>query len=374
MQIHCTRKLLDQFKIEPESQVRDESPFSWYANLITLNGRKTMVLMNDKNRYVIVFYGLKVEHFKKLDHIILEGIREIFREENIKDEIIEQCINRSKEISYTTTEDRSLVARLSYSCKTVHLFEDMLMDDSVLQIGLSMKVSRYIVPGEGGAYIYPNKELYKDLEDLFGRPIFNTEAVELKITLDLETQSAWRRLVVPLNTNFEKLHEILQIAFSWHGYHLHDFYVYDDKKSWDELYSGHLGYHKEGYLPIVNLVCDEEAFLFDNMVSMRLETGVKLSEYIPVYKNLIYNYDFGDGWQHYIVVEKIRDDYIFNYPMCIGGEGNAPPEDVGGKYGFQKFLEIIDDEGHPEHQTAMDWGMEQGYEDFDIEKINRKLH
>ena len=65
MLIQCTRKLLKQLDIEPESEIEEEPLFSWHANLKTVNRRKAVVLANDKNRYVIVLYGLRAKNDKK---------------------------------------------------------------------------------------------------------------------------------------------------------------------------------------------------------------------------------------------------------------------------------------------------------------------
>jgi len=87
----------------------------------------------------------------------------------------------------------------------------------------------------------------------------------------------------------------------------------------------------------------------------------------------MYVYDFGDNWQHYIEVQKIIDNYDRNYAVCIDGEGNAPPEDVGGEYGYDEFLEIISDKNNPEYENMMAWGENQGYKEFDIEEVNKKI-
>lgn len=99
---------------------------------------------------------------------------------------------------------------------------------------------------------------------------------------------------------------------------------------------------------------------------------MKLSEYLPA-PLIKYIYDFGDFWQHYIEVERTLHDYDRNHPVCLEGEGSAPPEDVGGSSGHEKFLEIIADKTHPEHQETARWGWWQGYCEFDIERINKML-
>lgn len=65
MLIQCTKKLLDELNIKPASALEEEPLFSWHANLMMLSHRKTVVLVNDKNRYVVVLHGLKAKDFKK---------------------------------------------------------------------------------------------------------------------------------------------------------------------------------------------------------------------------------------------------------------------------------------------------------------------
>lgn len=355
MLIQCTKKLLEQLNIKPAIPTESEPLFSWHANLITAGRRKTVVLVNDKNRYILILYGLKAKDFKKLDELILQTIRAALEDEGIKDDIIDQFIKHSKEITYGKTKDRTSVARMNKSCEALYYADDLLREDSVCQGAMSAKASRFMVGNGNNHYINPNEAMYNDLEAFSGKSIFGYKAAELKVTLDLEKHTVWRRLAVPLNMTFTKLHKVLQDAFGWRDYHLHEFYIYKE------------------YKPVINLVCDEEAFAYPNDVPMKLEGNIKLSEYIPEHKRIKYNYDFGDNWQHYIEVEKIIDDYDSNYPVCLEGEGNTPPEDVGGEPGYEEFLQIMADKKHPEHNNMTAWGAGQGYKDFDIEMVNRRL-
>ncbi|MFD3157986.1 plasmid pRiA4b ORF-3 family protein [Haloimpatiens sp. FM7330] len=372
MLIQCTKKLLDQLKIKPAEPKEEETLFSWHANLIIVNRRKTVVLVNDSNRYVIVLYGLKAKDLKKIDELILQAIKETFEEECIKSEIIDKFINQSKEIVYTKTKNKTSVARMNKSCEVVYYVNNLLRQDSICQTDASMCISRSLIGNGKNNYITPSNELFKDLEDLEGKPIFRGRAVQLKVTMDLENNNVWRRLVVPINTTFKKLHEVLQAAFGWKNYHLHEFYIYDDSTQ-DKLKQYYSPYHKKGYKPIINLVCNEEAFDYLGEIPMKLEKNIKLREYIPEFKNIKYNYDFGDSWSHYIEVEKMIDDYDKNYAVCLEGEGKTPPEDVGGEYGYEEFLEIISNKDHPDHKGMLDWAESQGYEDFDIDDVNMKI-
>lgn len=373
MLIQCTKKLLDQLNIKPELNIEEEPLLSWHANLITFNRRKTVVLVNDKNRYVIVMYGLKAKDFKTLDKHIINAINKTFQDECIKEEIIQEFINYSKNIVYTKTRDRSSISRVNKACELVPIFDDLIQENTINQCALNIRISKFLVSDPIKDYICPNEEMYKDLEVFTGKSIFECKAIILKVTLDLEKQEVWRRLVVPMSTTFEKLHRVLQTSFGWKDYHLHSFFIYDHKSNCN-LSVIHSGYHKEGYKPIIELVCNEEAFDYqDDNILMRFEKGIRLTEYIPNYTKFNYNYDFGDDWKHYIEVEKVIVDYKENFPVCLEGQGNTPPEDVGGKYGYEEFLEIISDDKHPNHDTLVNWAISQGYKDFNIESVNKEL-
>jgi len=372
MLIRCTKKLLDKLNIKPGENIEGDSLFSWHANLITMNRRKTVVLVNDKNRYIIVLYGLKAKDFKGLDDHIRQAIRETFQEEGIKDEIINKYINHSKDIYYTKTRDKKFVARMNKACETVHYFGDYILEGRINQSALNFEVSRLLVGSGSHEYIKPHRELYKDLEVFAGQPVIGCKALELKVTLDLNKHNIWRRIVVPAHMTFNRLHKVLQVAFGWKDYHLHEFFVYSDEKIDNDLSINHPGYHKEGYKPVVNLVCSQESLLeFENDIPVKLEKGIRLSDYMPA--KMKYNYDYGDNWQHYIEVEKVIEESDRNYPFCLEGEGNSPPEDVGGEQGFEEFLKIIKDEKHPEHEEMVNWGRWQGYEEFNIDMVNRLL-
>ncbi|MGJ9385689.1 plasmid pRiA4b ORF-3 family protein [Salipaludibacillus sp. CF4.18] len=368
MLIQCTKKLLTELKVKPEpGPATEEKPlFSWHANIIKLGRKKTLVLTNDSNRYAIVIYGLKAKDFKRIGVVIQEAIRETFREEHIKDDVIEAYISQSKEITFSTTKNRTCVARLNKACENTYFYNGELNEEALFQPPASKNISRLIVGIGKNEYTRPNEDLYRDLEEWKGNPIFNEEGVILKITLDLENHNIWRRIVVPKHMTFTELHQTIQSAFNWQGYHLHAFAIFASKPM-----SISVKQQAKERKPIVNLVSNEEALSYDAGVPMKMETGIKLSEYLPA--EITYQYDFGDDWQHHIVVEQMVDDYDVNYPICLAGEGNAPPEDVGGEPGYDEFLACIKSQTHPEHSHMRSWGISQGYKEFNMDMLNRWL-
>ncbi len=162
----------------------------------------------------------------------------------------------------------------------------------------------------------------------------------------------WRRIWVPGNTKLPKLHRILQTVMGWENYHLHQFHV----RPW--LYG----------------VPDTEGFY--DPPNFKNEKSVTLEMIAPDRGDtFIYEYDFGDGWEHKIKVEKIApiDEQNF-WPMCVAGERSAPPEDVGGVPGYMDFLKAMQNPTHPDHKQV--WAWNSGLFDpngFDLNTINKQL-
>ena len=89
----------------------------------------------------------------------------------------------------------------------------------------------------------------------------------------------------------------------------------------------------------------------------------------------IYEYDFGDSWEHLLLVEKILPfQKEASYPICLEGERASPPEDIGGIFGYYHFLSIIQNPKHPEYDEMREWvNKDFDPEVFDIKKTNQAL-
>ena len=86
-------------------------------------------------------------------------------------------------------------------------------------------------------------------------------------------------------------------------------------------------------------------------------------------------YDFGDSWEHAIVVENVLPpEPGVAYPLCLGGKFQGPPEDCGGVPGYYNFLEAIHDPAHKEHEDLLNWvGGEFDPDAFSVDEVNQKL-
>jgi len=362
MQIQCTKKLLKELGVVELQAAEEESIFCWHANLLTMNRRKAIVLMNDSSRYSIILYGLKAKHMKKINEIIIEAIRDTWLAEGIRPEIIEAYLSAGKNFAFSATKDRSMVARLNKACDHVYFYSHHIVTDSLGQPTVDKKCNKLIVGNVDKSYSKPNENLYKDLQSFSGDSIFNKEALLLHIQLRLDNHNVWRKVIVPKHIDFPDLHQTIQNAFGWQDYHLHEFNVYPIDVHVEEIFE---------QKPIINLVCNDDAFDYDYGVPMKLTVNQTVMEYLPCI--LTYNYDFGDDWRHVITVEKVIENYEQNYAVCVEAKGNTPPENVGGDGGYDEFLAILENPEHPDYVHTKSWGDSQGFASFDLELVNRRL-
>ena len=89
----------------------------------------------------------------------------------------------------------------------------------------------------------------------------------------------------------------------------------------------------------------------------------------------IYEYDFGDGWEHEVVVKTILSaDPKKNRAVCLAGENACPPEDCGGIWGYYELLKAINNPKHEDHEEMLDWlGGQFDPGRFDLQKVNATL-
>jgi hypothetical protein len=180
-----------------------------------------------------------------------------------------------------------------------------------------------------------------------GVPIY-----QVKITLKHSKPPIWRRLFISSEITLAQLHDIIQMAMGWYDSHLHMFRI-----------------HNENY----SIPYDEDHLI---ELDARDSRRMKLSKLITAEgEKFAYEYDFGDFWEHDILIEKILPpDPKQKLPVCIKGKRACPPEDVGGVWGYDTFLEAIKDPQHPEHEMYTEWiDGEFDPEAFDLDAINSAL-
>ena len=169
----------------------------------------------------------------------------------------------------------------------------------------------------------------------------------LKVTLRYTQPPVWRRVLMPGTMTLKDLHHSIQAVMGWDDSHLHVFEV-DGQRY--------------GPCDIVDDVNDETGLTLNDLVKSGAD-------------RFSYTYDFGDDWEHLIVVEKSKLHTDGKpYPVCVAGKRNCPPDDCGGTPGYECLLEILADSAHPEHAESVEWlGEAFDPEEFDIGNANAVL-
>jgi hypothetical protein len=157
-----------------------------------------------------------------------------------------------------------------------------------------------------------------------------TDTYQLKLTLRGTKPAIWRRLVVPGNLSFERLHRVIQDAMGWENCHLHSF----------EVHGAELG------------VPDRDGWGLGS--EMKSEKRYTLERLVGAKDRFSYTYDFGDNWVHQIVVEKVTPG-VPSTPRCIAGSRACPPEDCGGVWGYAELVAARADEDHERHAELTEW-------------------
>ena len=175
---------------------------------------------------------------------------------------------------------------------------------------------------------------------------------QFKITLIDINPKIWRWIQVPEDYSFYELHEAIQAAMGWDDCHLHKFEILSPKNDMIESI---------GTVDNSNWSLDIEPLD---------ESNIKISQYFLMdNRRAIYEYDFGDNWEHEILLEKIlQAQKGDNYPKCIDGENACPPEDCGGVWGYKILLESLNNPKHQEYSLNKEWFSLD--KEFDPEKFD----
>jgi hypothetical protein len=172
---------------------------------------------------------------------------------------------------------------------------------------------------------------------------------QIKVTLKGSKPPIWRRMQITSETTLVQLHRILQRVMGWEGSHLYQFVT------------GGIAYGDPSMLG----EWDAEDARTVTLAALMRSGKSKLP----------YEYDFGESWEHELLVEKILPlDEGKRYPVCLTGKRACPPEDCGGVWGYVSFLEAIHDPEHPEQEEMLEWiGGAFDPEAFNRDEVNVAL-
>lgn len=174
---------------------------------------------------------------------------------------------------------------------------------------------------------------------------------QLRVQLQEVRPVVWRRVLVPGSVRLSKFADMLCAAMGWLNYHLHQF------RTADALY----GMHVEDWEVVDPHEIDEKT--------------VSVLQAFRDERRFFFDYDFGDSWEHEVVVEDLSWSYhALKFAVCIDGQNACPPEDVGGVGGYEEFLAAIADPAHPENDHYLGWAggsFDPGV--FDLGSVNAEL-
>jgi hypothetical protein len=170
---------------------------------------------------------------------------------------------------------------------------------------------------------------------------------QLRVILVGARSAIWRSFLIADSASLSKLHETLQIVMGWTNSHLHQFVL--KGQSYGE---------PDGETDLI----DERKVRVRDLLKRRSDA-------------LMYEYDFGDGWEHVVIVEKILPFTTrTRLPQCIKAKGACPPEDVGGVHGYRRFLAALKNPKHREHRTYSEWiGGHFDEHAYNIQQVNAQL-
>jgi|AntRauTorckE5430_2_1112549.scaffolds.fasta_scaffold06444_5 hypothetical protein len=169
--------------------------------------------------------------------------------------------------------------------------------------------------------------------------------LQLKIKLlGSQKPPIWRQVQILTDIDFQQLHAIIQGAMGWMNGHLH---VFTDRRR-----NFNIGMPND--------------FGMDDMKDGR---KIKVRRYFEAEGDaLIYEYDFGDGWEHSIEVQKVLDAEPGEvYPKLLKGKGACPPEDCGGIGGYYHLVEAINGPKHESHEDMVEW---MGVDEWDVNEFD----
>jgi hypothetical protein len=274
------------------------------------------------------------------------AIEAVLRRHSVDDGFLAAERDAMSEVRIAPTNDRSTVGVMNeFAYHGELLWKDGLHDLDAL----SLRTSRLILgplhhrfgsaDRELAAVVGNNKPLATVITfpaqmtapDAAPRTSSGGSVFQLKITLLDTKPPIWRRVLVDGTSTLDHLHEVIQAAFGWWNYHLHEFEV---------------GRNRYG-------IPDPDD---DRGEPPRDERRTRLDAIASEGSSFRYTYDFGDGWDHRVVIEKrLPRTPGTPIPACIDGRRACPPEDCGGTWGYRELLEILSDPTHPEHGERREW-------------------
>ncbi|MGQ0825473.1 MAG: plasmid pRiA4b ORF-3 family protein [Actinomycetota bacterium] len=343
--VRGTKKLRDRLKGAPAAD-RDVSTTSlgdWFAT--ALFWRPQVALLVNQRTLLPVFVEL-APAATLLDRVP-GAIETVLRRHGVDKAFLVAEQDAMSEVRIAPTNDRSVVGVMNeFAFHAEYLWKEGPRDLQALSLRMSSLILGPLHDRSGS----PDRELAAVVgateplatviafpgQPASADPAPRTRATsgnvyQLKVSLLDTKPPIWRRVLVDGTSTLDHVHEVIQAAFGWWNYHLHEF---------------ELGPKRYG-IPDPDQDWGEPP---------QDERRTRLDAIAGEGSSFRYTYDFGDGWDHRVVVEKVLPRTADTAtPVCIDGRRACPPEDCGGTWGYRELLEILADSAHPEHDERQEW-------------------
>ena len=387
MIIQCTKKVLDKLGIKDADKAPDVAAsgleemkrmlHSWHVNLLTIDRRNVLLFFNDLACVSVIVYRPKAKDYKRMNELLLDGVEALMHRYGIKEDVIRRYFEDDEYSCLCRSSSRSVLARMNQfsnaaSCTALHF-----RDDLKVQINVMISLMDYIT-GTPEGYKTPDELFVGALAELYGDGTYESvrdrKSYVLDIRLDLEDHDIYRVVEVPALLDFHDLHNVIKTTFGWFDYHCHCFDVMHNDYDFDESEVTGPGHSYNTRLYIYDSD-DRAALEFLDAVDYEAvgDRSIRLDEVFGEEDWCLYTYDFGDNWEHIITVKERKDSGGAMHAVMLKRYGERPPEDVGGEYGYNEYLRIINDTADPEYDHILNWSKITRAEEKTDEEINRSL-
>lgn len=341
--IRGTKKLRDRVKgpTAGDDEASTTALGDWFAT--ALFWRPQVALLVNTRTFIPVFVELAPA--ATLPDRAPEAIERVLRLHGVPGAFVAAERAAMGEVRIAPTNDRSVLGVLNeMAFLGEHHFRGGLTDLDALSIRLAdvplgpLRKRHRFPDDELAAFVAD----FEPLADVIPLRPEGTEAAttaaapagdvfQLKVTLRETKPPVWRRVLVDRASTLDHVHEVLQAAFGWWNYHLHEFRI-------DGVDYGVPDPDEDWGPPVTD------------------ESTVRLDSVARAGSTFEYVYDFGDNWRHTVVVEKVSAAVgTTTVPDCLAGRRACPPEDCGGTWGYQQLVEILADPRHPKRAEKLEW-------------------
>lgn len=347
--VRGTKKLRDRLKKAPAAGPDDHSTTElgdWFAT--ALFWRPQVALLVNQRTFVPVLVELAPA--STLPDRVPAAIEAVLRHHGLEPEFLSAERGAMQEVRLAQTNDRRVVGVMNELTFQAEIRQQEGMTDLVelsldlarvilgplLNLGSSPDRALAAAVGSAGplAEVIPLRPgiAVPSPAPVEPAPRSVGGVFQLKVTLRDTRPAVWRRVLVDGSSTLVHVHEVIQAAFGWWDYHVHDFEIDGSNYGVPDPDDDDWG------IPTID------------------ESGVRLDSIAGPGSRYLYRYDFGDNWRHDVVVEKVLPtDGSMEVPACVDGRRACPPEDCGGTGGFRDLLAILANPGHAEYRERREW-------------------